>query len=170
MKPLLLKKKANRLYYYLELARLEDWPAFIKLSSKHFIAFIATDAMDVKDTIIKNTARKSLKQGLVSLSAWGVDCERVHDIYDHVIVNMKFEKKDIAIFTSWHEKQSLKVTIWDFIYCTFPDDYYKKKCSSWLTVSIGNKEYCNKVFKQIERGLKTLDTLSKNELSLLFEE
>lgn len=118
---------------------LEDWPASLELPSRHFVLFLAIDARKISDEAVKAVAARALGQGLVSLCAWGPDCERIHDLFDSV--RSDDETDETVIMTTWHSKETLREALWFFAWCAFPAQAYEPSCSTWLAVTVGEPEW-----------------------------
>jgi len=88
---------------------LADGPA---LPSQHFLCFVVWDApSDVEP--VRSLARTLLDAGAVFVSAFGRDCERVHDAIDEVMVTTERERgDDDVIMPTWHDYESLEEPLW----------------------------------------------------------
>src|SRR6267154_1524167 len=71
---------------------IDSWERLAQ-TSKHFVLLIAVDASQGPDETIAAAADAILTNGLASLCVWGPDCERVHDIFDEVIVARELDDR-----------------------------------------------------------------------------
>ena len=70
------------------------------------------------------------------LCSWEEDCERVHDLFDSVIVESDpNETEDSVIMTMWLEKESLDEVLWHFLYVSFPANDYRQDCKADLGIN-----------------------------------
>ncbi len=141
-----LETLETKIFYCMPLARVEHWPSRPALPSNHFVLFLACDARGLTDTQIKALARKTLDQGLTGLCAWGPDCERVHDIFDRVMIDEHWDGKgETVIMTTWHDDESLEKALWFFVYCATPAEASKVDCRAWVAASVGNPGWSEKI-------------------------
>jgi hypothetical protein len=127
---------AKRLYY-LSQPSLNDWPDDLCLASERFGLFLAVDATELTDESVLRTARIVVRQGMVCLSSWGPDCERVHDLFDVAVVEKEPPcRPDAVTLTAWHD-ETLEDALWFFTYALWPSSDYEPTCRSWLAVSVG---------------------------------
>jgi hypothetical protein len=111
--------------YLLSLPTLQDYPPNLELPSPYFGAFLVCNADLTADTVIVEIAHSLLRQGLVYLCVWGKDCERVHDLFDGVIVGLDPCKTDESVkMTTWLGREGLDEALWHFLYVAFPADQY----------------------------------------------
>jgi hypothetical protein len=135
--------------YALALDSFGDWPKHVAMpGSKNFVLFVAADALSAGDASIAEAARRSLAAGLCYLVVWGPDCERVHDLFDRVIIDEHFkgtETVENVILTTWHEHKSLDDALAFFVAHARPADAYRTTCRSWLAVSIGSPDWATRI-------------------------
>src|SRR5438270_13256369 len=62
------------------------WPSSVELSGSRFRLFVAADISGTSTDVVSQFAAAALARGMVYLCAWGLDCERFHDIVDEVVV------------------------------------------------------------------------------------
>ena len=111
----------ERHQFFLDLSRLGDWPKQLALPSRYFGLFLACDARAISDEAIVEVAGSLIEQGIVYLCSWGPDCERVHDLFDSVIVERNpNETEKSVILTTWHDGESLDEALWHFLNVAFP--------------------------------------------------
>jgi len=109
--------------------------------SPHFGLLLAVDARPLDADRIGYLAEDLVGKGLAYLCAWGPDCERVHDIFDEIIVEMDPEQNKGVILTTWHSKERLDEALWFFINSAFPNEAYEGTCHAWIVASIGCPEW-----------------------------
>jgi hypothetical protein len=144
---------AERELFSLALAGFLSMPDSLSLPSRHFITFLAADASDVDAKVLAEFSRRLLRAGCVYFCAWGTDCERVHDIFDGECLDV-----DPVIMTTWHATDSLDEALWFFVSTAFPDDGYRATARSGLAISIGSREWD----ERIHRRLADLDSLARD--------
>jgi hypothetical protein len=150
---------SDRQLFVLSLPRISDLPETLNLQSKYFGVLLACDAKRINDDAILNLARLLIAQGMRYFVAWGSDCERVHDLFDSVIIeNDPHETEDSVIMTMWLEKKSLDEAVWQFLYVAFPANDYADNCQSELIIVVGDDEW----ERQIKTRLSDLDALNKD--------
>lgn len=139
--------------HVLELPDLAAWPReLVDIDSREFVLFVAADARGVSDDLVKEAARRAIASGMCYLVAWGPDCERVHDLFDRVIVDEHSrgaETVENVIMTTWHAHDSLDDALRYFLDAATPAEDYRAACRTWLAVSVGSDEWA----VQIERAL-----------------
>jgi hypothetical protein len=123
------------------------------LPSPHFVALLALDASVVEDDAIRHLAKNLLCSGCVFFTAWGPDCERVHDLFDSVA-----NFYEPLIMTTWEHDEPLDQAIWNFLYVTHPDEDYWDTCRSSVAITVGNVDWS----AQIERRLRDMDALNRD--------
>jgi hypothetical protein len=127
--------------YLCSTAEIESLVAVVAPSSQHFGLLLALDAMSIESERIGSVAEKILRKGLVYLSAWGPDCERVHDIFDEVEIGRDPEQGKPVVMTTWHADESLEEAVWFFVNAAFSDEAYASSCSDWILASVGNRDW-----------------------------
>jgi hypothetical protein len=70
----------------LDVEHAQGVPTEFSLRSKHFACLICLGRRQCDPSVIAQVARRLLDAGAVYICAWGVGCERVHDIFDDEIV------------------------------------------------------------------------------------
>jgi hypothetical protein len=109
--------------------------------SPHFGLLLAADARSLDADRIGLVAESLLNKGLAYLCAWGPDCERVHDIFDEMIVEVDPEQNKGVILTTWHSKEPLEEALWFFVNSAFPNEAYEDSCNAWIAAPIGFPEW-----------------------------
>ena len=132
---------------------LASLPDRFCLPSPHFVALLALDASAVDDEAILCLATNLLRSGCVFFTAWGPDCERVHDLFDSVA-----NSYEPVIMTTWERDEPLDEAIWNFLYVTHPDEGYWDTCRSSVAITVGNAAWA----EQVERRLRDMDSLNRD--------
>jgi hypothetical protein len=136
----------EREIYLLSLPTLQDCPPNLELPSPYFGAFLVCNADLTADTVIVELAHSLLRQGLVYLCVWGKDCERVHDLFDGVIVELDPCETDESVrLTFCWDHESLDEALWHFLYGAFPADHYWENCKSELIIVVGDERMASQI-------------------------
>lgn len=145
--------------FLLSLPDIKSLDIPISLPSRHFVAFLAVDAVGIETHVLDEFFQKLISAGCAYFCAWGEDCERLHHIFHHSCYDV-----EPLIFTTSQDNESLDDALWFFAYVTFPDDGYSDTCRSALAISIANPEWD----AQIRRRLSDLEAFNR-DLGLLDE-
>jgi hypothetical protein len=132
----------------------------VSLRSAHTVLFIAADARGVARDTIARIARRLLASGLVYVCVWGLDCERVHDIFDEVHVGDGSSDSGFTLMSTWHSEETLEEAIWFFIQCAFPVDI-EVETTSYLAIIVGSAAWATTV----ERIFSNLDNFKTRMLN-----
>lgn len=135
----------------LALPAFADWPRSVE-NPGPFVLFVAADARGVGDEAIREAARRALASGCCSVVAWGPDCERVHDLFDRVIVDEDFEASetgDDVIMTTWHTQDSFEDALRYFLVAATPAAAYEPTCRTWLAVAIGSDTWAARLTESL---------------------
>ena len=82
----------GRSVYSLSAATPEEVAKAVRVSpGRHFVLFLAWDARGVPDPTVIQLARALVLKGLAYVVTWGPDCERVHDLFDAVDIELNPE-------------------------------------------------------------------------------
>ena len=127
-------------------------PAPLSLPAGRFIAFLAADASSVDRLLLAEFSQRLLRAGCVYFCAWGLDCERVHDVFDGEC----FDAEPV-IMTTWHVEDSLDEALWFSVFNAFPDEGYWDTTHSLLAISVGRPDWD----EHIRTKLADLDALSQ---------
>ncbi len=145
--------------HVLALPSFTDWPRAFE-SAGPFVLFVAADARGAGDEEIKEAARRALTSGCCSVVAWGPECERVHDLFDRVIIDEHFpasETVDNVIMTTWHTRDSFEEALRYFLVCATPAAAYEETCRTWLAVAVGSNAWAG----QLEESLRDPEALMR---------
>jgi hypothetical protein len=136
----------GREIYLLSLPAPQDLPPNLELPCPYFGAFLVCNADLITDAVIVELAHSLLRQGLVYLCVSGKDCERVHDLFDDVIVGLDPCETDESVrMTTWLDRVSLDEALWDFLYVAFPADHYWESCKAELIVVVGDERMVSQI-------------------------
>jgi low affinity Fe/Cu permease len=124
------------------------WPTSNPLPAGRFRLFVAADISDVSVHAISEFASAALSQGMVYFSAWGRDCERLHDIIDEVIVEDEIGEHRFVgptandvVMTTWHEDETLEEALDFFTTSAIPTNGFAVNSSFRLVICIGNPDW-----------------------------
>gem|GEM_PF-1096334 len=111
-----------------------------------FAALLVWHADGLPAATISTVLEFLYRVGCVSLSAWGRDCERVHDIMDEIVVGLEIDEgpnpflggPDDPVMTTWHTK-SFREALFYLVCCTHPRGSYESFAQS-VVITIGAEE------------------------------
>ena len=134
--------ESGRTMFLLEIDSLDDWPEEISLpKSKQFVLFLATDARDVSEDDLSAFCAKTLDQGMVYLSTWGRDSERVHDTFEEAAAEWDPDSDaDTALLSEWHEDEPLSEALRFSVAHALPAHAFEKGCNATLVAIVGNPD------------------------------
>lgn len=136
----------GRTMYLLELDSLEDWPEELGMKSPHFVLFLACDARDIDDDDLAAFAGAALGQGMVYLSVWGEDAERVHDVFDETDADVNPDSTaDSVVLSEWHEDEPLAEALRFAVATASPAHDHESTCRATLCVSVGNPDWAERM-------------------------
>ncbi len=157
--------ESGRTMFLLEIDSLEDWPEELTLAkSKRFVLFLATDATDVSNEDLAAFAVKVLDQGMVYLSTWGGDAERVHDVFEEAAADWDPDADaDTAILSEWHEDEPLSEALRFSVADALPAHSYEGTCKATLAAIVGNPDAAERVRAWLEDPAKLADAAEEDE-------
>ena len=88
------------------------------LPSPQFIVFVACDATNIDDEYLQAFARSALNSGAVYLCAWGPDCQRIENAFDHLVETGQAGPSNLL--TTSHSKETLESAMWFAMSCAWP--------------------------------------------------
>jgi hypothetical protein len=136
--------------FLLDLSGVEKLQQNLDIPSPYFGFFLVCNAEEVTDSEIKQLARALVKRGMVYMCSWGPDCERVHDLFDSVIVELSPHETESSVrMTTWLDEQSLDEALWHFLNIAFPADDYWDNCKAELITVIGNPGWATQIRARI---------------------
>lgn len=90
---------------------------------------------------MSHVAEQLIDSGCAYLCAWGPGCERVHDIFDEILVRMDPDPADDSVvMTTWHADESIEEALWVFLRGTSPDERHEDSCRSGVVVVVGRAD------------------------------
>jgi hypothetical protein len=126
-----------------------------------FALLLIADASVVDTDTVCDLATFCINNGVFSVSSWGPDCERVHDTFDEVDVELRFlpqvdsdEPFEGVVMTTWHAKESLAEALEYFWTCTFNSDG-RSWGPTWTILVIGNAGWADEVRSLVRSALPT---------------
>lgn len=103
---------------------------------------------------IRNIANWALDQGVVYVSAWGPDCEGVHDIIDEVLVDRSPDATDEdVIMTTWHEDEALDEALWFAVNSAYPAGAYEGTCETLVAIAVESKDWGSQITKMLPESV-----------------
>jgi len=134
--------ESGRTMFLLEIDSLDDWPEDLALpKSKHFVLFLAADASDLSVEDLAAFSTKTLDQGMVYLSTWGKDSERVHDTFEEACAEWDPDSDaNSAILSEWHEDEPLSEALRFSVAHALPAHDFEKGCKATLVAIVGNPD------------------------------
>jgi hypothetical protein len=152
----------TRSLYVLRLDNLSDWPRTLELRSRYFGLFLASDARHCPEDEILRIAELAYSQGCRFLDAWGPDCERVHDLFDHVAFEHDTDQTvESVLLTSWWTHETLDDALYTFVFTSLPASDYSS-CESWLACVVGNDDWAAQVIERFRDPQKFADEVLAN--------
>lgn len=138
----------RRTVYFMNLSNLSNWPSRIELASRHFGVLLLCDGRALSTEILSTVAARIIDQGLAYLCVWGPDCERIHDIFDEVLIGDGAEpsRDNPVVMTTSHD-ESMEEAVWFALYLSVPAGHYEKTCRSWVVASIGQPEWAEEAMR-----------------------
>jgi hypothetical protein len=136
----------DRQLFALQVSASSEILTATQVVAPHFAVFLAWDATSIATEEISRLAALLHNRGLAYLCAFGPDCERVHDIFDEVELELDGTRpRDSVIMTTWHNDESLEDALWFFVNNSVPDAAYEDTCHTGIAVTIGNSQWATKV-------------------------
>jgi hypothetical protein len=133
--------KADKRFCVFHLDSLK-WPADIQIPSGRFRLFVAADVTRASTELMSEFAHSALKNGMVYFCAWGLDCERFHDIVDEVVVEDDIgerlfvgKNRSDTIMTTWHDDEPLDEALDFFVSLTCPTAGFERNSNFWVAMS-----------------------------------
>ena len=125
----------GRAFFVIDVANVDDFPEKLSLPSHHFVCLIAWDATHATDAEITKLADQLHWAGCVYVCCWGPDCERVHDAFDLVDIDLRPDGP--WRMSTWHSKEPLGEAIWFSMFSASPVEEFADSCKSIVGLSIG---------------------------------
>jgi hypothetical protein len=133
----------------------ENLPAAVQPPADKFGLLILADASQVSTDDIFRAAEKLIVKGLVYLSVWGKDCERVHDLFDDAELAPSLDNPGSTpsrtLMTTWHTKDSIEEVFFFFVNSAWPDESCCERCEHWIIAVVGNPNWEATVRREIPK-------------------
>lgn len=110
----------------------------IALPPPPFIMLIAADARAVPLDVVGRIAARLIAAGLVVVSTWGEDCERVHDLFDEEYIGDGTTERASELVTLWHDDEPLEDAVEFF---ALSGASLAGKAVSLLAIAVGNEDW-----------------------------
>jgi len=155
------KNRISEKNIYLSLLPEINTSSFPELPNQYFGAFLACHAKSFSDQAILEFADYLVKRGLAYVDCWGEDCERVHDLFDDVIIrNDPAETNESVRLTTWHSNTTLDEALWNFLNVSFPAADYWDECKTEVIVIVGNIDWARQIQTRVaNQKILTLDVV-----------
>lgn len=142
----------ERELFLLELPSVADFPEIVDVPSDHFACFFVFDADRVASESIRDAALNLLRSGAVSVSTWGSDAKRVHDLVDDAALILNpFPTANSVVITTCHGKESLDRALWFFLNSSWPANNYRNSCRSGLVVVVDSPFRADKIREALKK-------------------
>jgi hypothetical protein len=134
---------SNRRLHLLELASAEDLEEISFDFGRHCMVILAWKATDAAADLIAGVVEGLLDRGAVSISCWGEDCRRVHEILTESIVGPTppVSRYSSSTMTTWHERESFEEALWYALFVAQPTDQFEASCRDSLVLLIDQPEH-----------------------------
>jgi len=143
----------NRRGVHLKLDKLEQFQSSPPTVKSPFVLLLVCDVTAITADVLGDFAEAALKQGMVYFCAWGLGCERAHDVVDETVVMNEIKSPpppgDDCIMTTCHEDESLE-DAFEFSDITMPTNSYIENCEDLLVVTVANSEWAATIDKLME--------------------
>jgi len=143
----------NRSLFSLHLEHVQDISHLVDFPSHHFVCLIAWDSSKSSVEEISLLAKRLLDEGAAYVCTWGEDCERVHDIFDEVLVMRGIDsgKEGNLIMTTWHSDEELFEAIYFALADSGLPDCFECDSDAILGISIGSKFWAEEIHSTFSR-------------------
>jgi hypothetical protein len=115
-------EELGRQLYLATAPAFSAWPDEVSSLAPPFIAVVVADASGASADDLGSFAAKLLAQGAGYVCAWGPDCERVHDVFDEVLVGDESAHPE-HVMTTWHPDEPLDEALWFAVWAAFNEDF-----------------------------------------------
>lgn len=137
---------SRREIYLLALDAPSELPGSLAGIEPRFAALLVWDADQESVSTISAVTEFLFRAGCISLSTWGRDCERVHDIMDEVSEwleidegpNRHLQNPEDAEVTTWHS-ESFRSALFYLACCAHEPGSYAP-CAQSIVITIGTDE------------------------------
>jgi hypothetical protein len=127
----------ERELFVLELDRLEEFPATLRIPTRQFACLLVLDGRQVKAGDVHRCAATLLGQGAVYVSVWGPACGRIRALLDDAILFSETEtSEDGIVLTEDHEGEPLEDALVELLERSQPAARYVDSCRATLVVTV----------------------------------
>ena len=154
--------KADKRFCVVHLDSLK-WSADIQIPSGRFRLFAAADVTRASTELMSEFAYSALKNGMVYFCAWGLDCERFHDIVDEVVVEddagerlFVGKNRSDTIMTTAHDNEPLDQALDFFASLTSPTAGFERNRNFRVAVSLNNAEWAAQIQRHFEEANRSI--------------
>ena len=133
----------ERSLFVLDAASPVGIPTALAMPGPYFVCLLAWDARGVSAVDVGAVAERLLRAGCAYAVCWGPDCERVHDIFDEVELELRPDGP--WAMTTWHTDEPLAEAIWFALFSAWPDEAFADGCRSVIGVSVGSPGWAAEV-------------------------
>ena len=102
------------------------------------------DAVGAPVEVVAALAERLLRAGCVVACCWGSDCERVHDVFDEVDLELHDFLGDGTVVTTWHDDEPLEDAV-AFLLDAEPFPPQRTGCGTVLAMVIGSRAWADVV-------------------------
>jgi hypothetical protein len=108
--------------------------------ARHSAVILAWNATDASSDEVSLVAKTLLDQGAVSISCWGADCKRVHQILMETIAGpSETSPYSSAVMATWHARESFEQVLWYGLFVSEPADPFENSCDDSLVLLIDER-------------------------------
>jgi hypothetical protein len=134
------------------------WPTSVELWGSRFRLFVAADISGASNDVVSQFAAAALARGMVYFCAWGLDCERFHDIVDELVVEDEVlgERRFVGptandtVMTTWHDHESLEEALAFFTNFALPTQGFVADSSFRLVICIRNPDWADTATRMLQ--------------------
>jgi len=127
----------DRELFLLELDRLGELPAELRLPTRHFACLLVLDGRAALAGDVHRAAANLLSEGAVYLSIWGPACARVRSLIDDAVLFSETEATEASIvLTEDHEGEPLEDALVHLLERSQPASRYFESCRAALVVTV----------------------------------
>ncbi|HME68727.1 MAG TPA: hypothetical protein VKM54_02550 [Myxococcota bacterium] len=127
----------DRELFLLELDRLDELPAKLRIPTRHFACLLVLDGRATQAGDLHRCAANLLGQGAVYLAVWGPACGRIRALVDDAILFSETEATEASIvLTEDHEGEPLEDALVHLLERSQPASRYVDSCRAALVVTV----------------------------------
>lgn len=127
----------DRELFLLELDRLDELPAKLRIPTRHFACLLVLDGRVPLAGDVHRAATNLLGAGAVYLSVWGPGCVRIRSLIDDAVLFSETEATEESIvLTEDHEGEPLEDALVQLLERSLPAAHYVESCRAALVVPV----------------------------------